>query len=357
MANPEERVLKEKSQFPILFAILAAVCYGVSSPASKYLLQELQPAFMAALLYIGAGLGMAVVGLFGRTKKQEQKEARMTRKELPYIFGMIALDIAAPIALMFGLTMTTSANASLLNNFEIVATSLIALLVFKEAVGKRMWTAIALITLSSVLLSFENINSLTFSFGSILVIIACICWGFENNCTRMLSLKDPLQIVVVKGFGSGLGALAIAVALREYSFNILYIFFALLLGFFAYGLSIFFYIRAQRELGAARTSAYYAIAPFIGAGLSFAVFSMPITPVFIAALVIMMLGAYFAAVENHGHEHLHEAIEHEHRHNHSDGHHNHSHEYPIAEHSHMHEHETQTHTHKHTPDMHHVHSH
>jgi drug/metabolite transporter (DMT)-like permease len=205
---------------------------------------------------------------------------------------MIALDIAAPIALLFGLSMTTPANASLLNNFEIVATSLIALLVFKEAVGRRMWLALALITLSSLILSFEDMSSLSFSLGSLLVLAACVCWGFENNCTRMLSHKNPLHIVVVKGLGSGIGALVIAFASGEYSFDALYIVLAILLGFFAYGLSIYFYIRAQRDLGAARTSAYYAVAPFIGVGLSLIIFGNPLTATFILALIIMIAGAY-----------------------------------------------------------------
>lgn len=343
-------------KLPIFYAILAAACYGVSSPVSKFLLIELPPALIAALLYLGAGLGMSIINLF-ISKKNEQKEARVTKREMPYIISMIVLDMVAPIALMYGLSMTTPANASLLNNFEIVATSLIALFIFKEAVGKRMWIAIALITLSSIILSFEDISSLSFSVGSLLVLAACICWGFENNCTRMLSLKDPLQIVVIKGFGSGIGALIIAIAIREYSFNVLFIIYALLLGFFAYGLSIYFYILAQRELGAARTSAYYAVAPFIGVGLSFIVFGQPITASFVIALVMMVFGAYFAALEKHKHVHTHEVIEHEHRHNHSDQHHDHIHDVPVVEHSHPHKHEQKAHEHHHTPDIHHHHTH
>ncbi len=342
---------------PILLAILAATFYGVSTPISKLLMQELPPAFLAALLYLGAGLGMVVINLFRIKGRKNQKEAQITKLDLPYIAGMIILDIVAPIALMFGLSMTTPANASLLNNFEIVATSLIALLIFKEAIGKRMWIAIVLITLASIILSFEDITSLSFSFGSFLVIVACICWGFENNYTRKLSLKDPLQIVVVKGLGSGLGALIIAIAIREYSFNLIFIIFALLLGFLAYGLSIYLYILAQRELGAARTSAYYAVAPFIGVGLSFIVFGQSISATFFVALVIMVFGAYLAVMERHKHIHIHEVIEHEHRHNHTDGHHDHTHNHPVTEHSHPHKHEQNTHEHNHTPDMHHDHGH
>lgn len=346
-----------KTKAAILFAVLAAVCYGVSAPLSKLLLAEIPPALMAALLYLGAGLGMAVINISRIIKRSELKEAQMTKKEYPYVFGMIGLDIAAPIFLMFGLSMTSPANASLLNNFEIVATSLIAMFAFKEAVGKRMWIAIALITVSSILLSFEDIRSFSFSVGSLLVLLACLCWGLENNCTRMLSLKDPIQIVVVKGFGSGVGSLIIALAAGEFSSNVLYIIFTLVLGFFAYGLSIYFYILAQRELGAAHTSVYYAVAPFIGVGLSFIVYKQPVTASFIAALAIMLSGAYFAAVERHSHKHTHETIEHDHRHTHDDGHHNHKHDFPVKEHSHLHTHEGLVHSHYHTPDTHHTHAH
>jgi len=345
------------NNLPILLAILAAACYGVSSPLSELLLKELSPVFMAALLYLGAGLGMLAVKAVTNMKKQEKKEARITKKEFPFVLGMIVLDIAAPILLMLGLTMTNSATVSLLNNFEIVTTSVIALAIFKETIGRRLWIAITLITLSSILLSACDLGNLSFSIGAVFTLLACVCWGFENNCTRMLSLKDPLQIVIIKGLGSGTGAMLIAAATKTLSANMLYILFALLLGFLAYGLSIYFYILAQRELGAARTSAYYAIAPFIGVGLSFVIFRQGITSSFVLALAVMILGTYFAAFEKHKHVHHHTQIEHEHRHNHTDGHHNHSHDYPVTEHSHSHTHEALTHEHPHTPDMHHTHPH
>ena len=345
------------NNLPILLAILAAACYGVSSPLSELLLKELSPVFMAALLYLGAGLGMLAVKAVTNMKKQEKKEARITKKEFPFVLGMIVLDIAAPILLMLGLTMTNSATVSLLNNFEIVATSVIALAIFRETIGRRLWIAITLITLSSILLSAYDLGNLSFSIGVVFTLLACVCWGFENNCTRMLSLKDPLQIVIIKGLGSGTGAMLIVAATKTLSANMLYILFALLLGFLAYGLSIYFYILAQRELGAARTSAYYAIAPFIGVGLSFVIFRQGITSSFVLALAVMILGTYFAAFEKHKHVHHHTQIEHEHRHNHTDGHHNHSHDYPVTEHSHSHTHETLTHEHPHTPDMHHTHPH
>ena len=212
--------------------------------------------------------------------------------DLLHTLGMVVLDIAAPIFLMIGLKRTTAANASLLNNFEIVATSLIALFIFKEKIGKRLWIAIGLITLSSILLSVEDASSFQFSFGSLFVLAACVCWGLENNCTRNLSHSDPLEIVVIKGFGSGIGSVIIGLVVGEalplWS-DILKI---LLLGFVAYGLSIYFYVYAQRDLGAAKTSAYYAVAPFIGVALSFIIFREIPGPLFFIALVIMIAGTW-----------------------------------------------------------------
>lgn len=174
----------------IVWALLAAALYAISSPVSKVLLGDVSPTMMAALLYLGAGLGMLLLGVIRRQAGLGASEQRLTRKDLPYTVGMIALDIAAPICLMAGLATTTSANASLLNNFEIVATSLIALLVFREAISRRLWIAIGLITLSSLILSFEDASSLSFSSGSLLVLAACVCWGFENNWR----LKDCLPL-------------------------------------------------------------------------------------------------------------------------------------------------------------------
>jgi drug/metabolite transporter (DMT)-like permease len=351
-------MIKSKQYMAVFYAVLAAALFGISAPVSKLLLNKIPPMLMAALLYLGAGLGMLLVNLIRTSREIEQKEAKVSKKELPFVVGMIVLDIAAPMFLMIGLTMSTASNASLLNNFEIVATSLVALLIFKEAIGKRLWIAIFFITVSSIILSVSNFSSFSFSIGSIFVLLACVCWGFENNCTRMMSLKDPMQIVVIKGFGSGAGSLIIAFLAKEFAFDFWYILLALVLGFFAYGLSIFFYVTAQRELGAARTSAYYAVAPFIGVGLSFIIYNEPITLNFVVGAILMLFGTYYAAVEKHNHLHIHEAMEHEHRHNHNEGHHNHTHEdFKDGEHSHMHVHEKIKHAHVHNPDMHHSHIH
>lgn len=282
--------MKQKKQ-AIFYAVLAAALYATNAPVSKLLLTQIPSTMMAGLLYLGAGIGMLILEKWGR-KKEEQP---LTRKELPYTAAMVILDIAAPIFLMIGLTRCSAANASLLNNFEIVATSLIALMVFKEAISKRLWLAIILVTISSILLSFEDMSSLQFSWGSLFVLLACVSWGFENNCTRMLSSKNPAQIVIIKGFGSGIGAILLSLLIGEHFFRIGYIMLALLLGFVAYGLSIYFYIYAQRDLGAAKTSTYYAVSPFIGAGLSLVIFHELPSVLFVVALLIMALGTYFAS--------------------------------------------------------------
>jgi len=288
--------MTDKQKRGVLFAILAAAFYALNAPLSKMLLDEVPPMMMAAFLYLGAGFGMAVVQLIENRNGFADREQKLTKKELPYTLGMVMLDIAAPIALMLGIIRTSAANASLLNNFEIVATSLIALFIFNEVISRKLWLGIMLVTLSSVILSVQDISSFSFSAGSIFVLIACTCWGLENNCTRMLSSKNPVQIVVIKGIFSGLGSLVIALCTGEQFPNVVSILLALALGFVAYGLSIMFYIYAQRELGAAKTSAYYAIAPFIGVALSLIIFAELPSVSFVAALLIMIAGTYVVTV-------------------------------------------------------------
>jgi len=287
--------LKATIKHGIFLAILAAALYALNSPFSKLLLKYLPSTLMAGFLYIGAGFGMIMIFLIRKASKRPGTEPRLTMKDLPYTIAMIVLDIAAPICLLFGLTMTTAANASLLNNFEIVATAIIALVVFKETISPRLWLGILFVTASCTLLSFEDISSLQFNSGSLFVLLACICWGIENNCTRRLSSKDPLQIVMVKGIFSGIGSITIGFLCGERILHLWTIPVVLLLGFVAYGLSIYFYVYAQRILGAARTSAYYAVAPFIGVFLSLLIFREIPGILFIAALLLMTIGAWLSS--------------------------------------------------------------
>lgn len=279
----------------IFLAVLAAALYAVNSPFSKLLLEYMPSTLMAGFLYIGAGVGMGVIALIRKVRKTDAAEEKITKADLPYTIAMIVLDIAAPIFLLLGLSFTTAANASLLNNFEIVATALIALAVFGEKISPRLWVGILFVTASCALLSFEDITSLDFSLGSLFILLASVCWGVENNCTRKLSSKDPLQIVLLKGIFSGLGSVCIGLCIGERITVMWSIFAVLAVGFVAYGLSIFFYVYAQRLLGAARTSAYYAVAPFIGTLLSLVIFRdvPPIT--YFIALVLMLIGAWLCA--------------------------------------------------------------
>ena len=323
----------------IMFAFLAAVFYAINVPISKVLLQHVGPTTMAALLYLGAGIGIGMMSLFN--KKDREKAESLTKAELPYIVGMIVLDIAAPIFLMLGISYGSSANASLLGNFEIVATTVIALILFKEAVTKRLWVAIGLITLSSILLSFEGTDSFHFSYGSLLVIMATVCWGLENNCTRELSSKSTYQIVMLKGLCSGLGALVIALIKRESFPGIGYIAIALALGFVAYGLSIFMYVRAQNVLGAAKTSAYYAVNPLIGALLAFVFLSESLSWMYVIALIVMVFGSALVVVDTFIRQHDHE---HQHTFTHSHGGSTHTH---TVRHSHVHKHYLTEEKHRH----------
>jgi drug/metabolite transporter (DMT)-like permease len=284
-------------RWAIFFGILAAALYAISMPLSKILLRNVSPMMMAAFLYLGAGVGMLLLGLLRSQTSVGKNEERLGRKDLPYTVAMVVLDIAAPIFLMFGLKTTAAANASLLNNFEIVATAVIALWLFHEQISRRLWIAIVLVTIACALLTVDDASSLSFSAGSLLVLSACVCWGLENNCTRCISGKDPMEIVTIKGFGSGLGALCIALSVGESFPQWQYLPAVMLLGFVAYGMSIFFYTYAQRTIGAAKTSTFYAVAPFIGMLLSFVILGEKITVVFVIGLAFMIAGAYYATFD------------------------------------------------------------
>lgn len=286
---------KKSTQTGILLALLAAAFYAVSSPLSKVLLSYMPSTLMAGFLYLGAALGISAVAAIRKFRHGEAKETKLTKKELPYTLAMILLDIAAPICFLFGLASTTAANASLLNNFEIVATAVIALAIFKEKISPRLWCGILFVTLSCALLSIEDIGSLRFSYGSLFILLACVCWGFENNCTRKLSSKDPMQIVLLKGIFSGLGSIVIGLCIGE-RITVLWSVFAVLgVGCIAYGFSIFLYVYAQRILGAARISAYYAVAPFIGTALSLMIFRVLPHFTYFIALALMVVGAWLSS--------------------------------------------------------------
>lgn len=305
---------------------------------------------MAAFLYLGAGIGLFLYGIFEKAINKNSTKEPLTRKELPYTIAMVVLDIIAPILLMLGISITNSANVSLLNNFEIVGTSLIALFIFKEAISKRLWIAIGLVTIASIILSFEGTGAFMFNHGSLFVLGACLCWGFENNCTKMISNKSSVEIVTIKGIFSGLGSFVIALIINESIPAIKWIICVLVLGFVAYGLSINFYVRAQKDLGAAKTSAFYSIAPFLGAAFSMLLLGERPNIQFYVALIILIISTYYmvrdtiALQHTHEHEHIHI---HEHRHGDLVHSHEHSHKHT---HLHVHGEEIENHEHIHNDD-------
>ena len=334
------------------FAILAAALYAVNIPLSKILLNHVQPTMMAAFLYLGAG-----VGLFAYGKVTKEQGERLTRRELPYTIGMIVLDIAAPILLMLGLERTNSANASLLNNFEIVATSLIAFFLFREKLSRRLSLAILLVTAASAALSFEGAGSFRFNAGSLLVLGAACCWGLENNCTRMISGKSSVQITTIKGIFSGLGSFLVALAAGERMPHPGWILAVLLLGFVAYGLSINFYIKAQKDLGAAKTSAYYSIAPFLGVIFGMILLGERPGLQFYLGLAIMIAATVLLVKDTIclQHTHFHSHV-HTHAHRHGELVHTHEHAHTHS-HTHVHGAEETSHDHGHSRIEDHDHAH
>lgn len=279
------------------FAIAAAALYAISSPFSKMLLNDISPTMMASLLYLGAGVGLLLLSSMRKVTGHTGHEEKLDREDLPYTVAMVILDIMAPILLMSGLSMTSAATTSLLNNFEIVATTIIALVIFREKVSRLLWCAILTVTVSSIILSVDDLSGFVLSPGALLVLGACVCWGLENNCTRRLSSKDPIEITTIKGLFSGMGAMIVALYLGSSLPPMGFVLTALLLGFLSYGLSISSYIRAQRDLGASRVSAYYSLAPFIGVAISFFMLDETMDWSFVVALILMITGTVLVTMD------------------------------------------------------------
>jgi drug/metabolite transporter (DMT)-like permease len=348
--------------YPFVQALLAAILFGASAPLAKILLGEMDAIPMAGFLYLGSGVGALV---FWRTehlyRKGRSVEARLTRAEVPWLIGAIVSGgVIAPVVLLLGLKATPASTASLLLNFESVATTLIAVLAFKEAVDKRIWWAVGLITLASILLSW-NTSSWGISLGALGILAACFLWGLDNNFTRNISAKNPLVIVAVKGLGAGTFNLIFSLLLGKALPAVVPALLAMVLGVFSYGLSIYLFILAMRSLGSARTSALFGSAPFVGTLLSVILLREMPQGLFWLSMPIMIAGAWLMLSENHEHHHIHEPVEHIHAHAHPDEHHNHCHpdEITLANgvHCHLHLHNELEHSHHHTPDLHHRHIH
>jgi drug/metabolite transporter (DMT)-like permease len=348
--------------YPALQALLAAVLFGASAPLSKLLLGEVKPVPLAAFLYLGSGAG-AFLMLYSQHLRNAGRavEAHLDRRDLPWLAGaLLAGGIGAPILLLLGLQRTPAATASLLLNFECVATTLIAVSFFKESIDRRIGLAIGLVTGASILLTWAG-GDWGVSLGASGVIAACFLWGLDNNFTRHISAKNPLIIVGFKGLGAGTFSLVLCAVLGQAlpAWNVALL--ALVLGSISYGISIQLFIVAMRHLGAARTGTLFGTAPFVGAILSLVILREAPQTVFWFALPVMGVGAWLMLTEHHDHHHIHEPVEHNHRHAHPDEHHLHicPENAPLIDgaHAHRHCHAPLEHEHAHAPDLHHRHGH
>jgi drug/metabolite transporter (DMT)-like permease len=344
--------------YPVGYALLSATLFGISTPLSKILIGDISPVFLVSFLYLGTGLGMFLLGKILKSGHNPVSgEAGIRVHDIPWLLlAIFSGGVIAPILLMSSLEITPAATASLLLNFEGVTTMIIAFVVFRESVGRRIWIALGIITLASILLSWNPGAAFGLSIGAIGILLACVFWGVDNNATRNISGKDPFAIVALKGFFAGSIALVLAILGHDILPGISFILAAMLLGFLCYGVSMVLFIRALRDLGAARTGAYYSIAPFIGAAFSFLLFREYPDLQLVIAVGMMLVGTMVLATEKHMHRHHHAPIEHEHLHHHPDEHHVHDHDGEVVgDHSHPHLHEPVDHDHQHTPDLHHRH--
>ncbi len=340
----------------ILQALTAAIFFGASAPIAKLLLgDDIAPIYLAAFLYLGSGTGTFLTRLTQRMRTKDS-EADIKSADIKWLAGaIISGGILAPIILMISLQNTPASTASLLLNFEGVGTTVIALLFFKEAISRRAWTAIIVITLASIFLSTNFTEGFGISLGALGIILACVLWGLDNNFTRNISGKDPLAIVAWKGLVAGTFSFLLAFFLGNQLPDLRTILYTLLLGFISYGLSTMLFIRSMRGLGAARTSALYGTAPLAGVLLSIVIFGEMPSFFFIIAAILMIGGALLLINENHEHSHSHTAMIHDHSHSHDDSAHAHSDSKGV--HSHEHEHPAEEHEHDHMPDIHHRHGH
>jgi drug/metabolite transporter (DMT)-like permease len=346
----------------VLYALLAAVLFGASTPFAKTLISHIAPIMLAALLYLGSGLGLLMWYLIRalRSRNESDKPASLTLADLPWLGGAIlAGGIAGPVLLMSGLALTPASSASLLLNMEGVFTAMLAWFVFKENFDRRIFIGMLLIVAAGVLLSWEQIPVLGVPWGAVAILAACLCWAIDNNLTRKVSSSDAVEIAGIKGLVAGTVNLSIALMLGFTIPESRAVLTAGLIGFCGYGLSLVFFVLALRHLGSARTGAYFSAAPFAGAVISLLMLGESPSLFFWIAVTLMAAGIWLHLTETHVHEHRHTLLAHDHRHSH-DVHHQHDHDFAwdgIEPHSHPHQHAVMTHAHPHYPDIHHRHTH
>jgi drug/metabolite transporter (DMT)-like permease len=343
-------------------AIASAALFGASTPLAKALLGGgVSPWLLAGLLYLGSGLGLAVLHYGRRLTGKPSTEAPLARGDWGWM-GLVVLSggVAGPLLLMLGLSTTPATSAALLLNLEGLATMVIAWLAFRENVDRRLLLGAAAILAGALLLSWQGGSHFGgLGLGSVLIAGACLAWGVDNNLTRKVSASDPMQIAMVKGLAAGAVNLTLALVAGAHLPVAPLLAGAGVVGFLGYGVSLVLFVLALRFLGTARTGAYFSTAPFLGALLAVMMFGEPVTWRLAAAAALMALGLYLHLVERHDHGHGHEPLEHEHPHVH-DAHHQHAHAVgdPLGEpHIHRHKHGRLAHSHAHYPDLHHRHDH
>jgi drug/metabolite transporter (DMT)-like permease len=339
----------------VVAALAAAALFGAGAPAAKSLLQLSDPWLLAGLLYAGSGLGLLLVRLAWR-----MPHAHLAPGDGPWLAGaIVAGGLVGPVLLMAGLANMPASAAALLLNAEGVFTALIAWFVFRENFDRRIALGMALIVAGAVTLSWPGDASLADAWPALAILGACLAWGIDNNLTRKVALADATFIAMAKGLAAGFANVAIAFALGARLPGASVVGAAAALGFASYGLSLVLFVVALRELGTARTGAYFSTAPFVGAILSLAWLGEPASAQLAIAGALMAAGVWLHLTERHQHDHVHVPLVHEHDHEH-DEHHAHAHDFPVSpgeRHSHVHAHEGLRHSHAHFPDAHHRHAH
>jgi drug/metabolite transporter (DMT)-like permease len=344
-------------------ALASAALFGASTPLAKLLLGvAVSPWMLAGLLYLGSGLGLALVHLARRALRIAPPEAPLRAADLPWLAVVIlAGGVLGPVLLMAGLARTDAATASLLLNLESLFTLVIAWTVFGENVDFRIGLGAGAIVLGALALSYGDGASggLHLALGPLAVAAACLAWAVDNNLTRKLSSADPLQIALLKGLVAGSVNIALAASQGAVLPPLTLTLAAGIVGLLGYGVSLVLFILALRHVGAARTGAYFSTAPFLGAVIAILLLGEPVTARLLLAGVLMGIGLWLHLAERHEHEHAHDELTHEHAHVHDDHHrHQHASGDPEGEpHVHVHQHATMVHRHPHFPDIHHRHSH
>ena len=338
-------------------ALASAVLFGASAPFAKLLLGSVDPQVLAGLLYLGAGVGLAMSRAGRALVGARNSEAPLRRADMPWLIGIVVIGgVIGPLFLMLGLARTSAASGSLLLNLEGLATMAIAWVAFRENVDRKLLLGAASILAGAVMLSWRG-QGIRMDRGGLLIAAACLAWGVDNNLTRRLSSADPVIIALIKGLVAGTANLALALLFGARLPSIGATGAALFVGFCGVGVSLVLFVLALRYLGSARTGAYFSLAPFLGAIIAIVLLSEPVTTKLAVAGLLMAFGLWLHLTERHSHQHKHEAIEHEHSHVH-DEHHQHAHDGTVTEpHSHWHRHETLRHRHAHYPDLHHRHEH